>query len=60
MALFKLIKFFESTLKELEQAKPKTMLYKWFIDFRIKNTKKRIAILRNELAIKKNYNSPYK
>lgn len=60
MALFKLIKLFESGLQELEQIKPKTMLYKWFIDFRIKNTKKRIAVLRNELAFRKNYKQPYK
>jgi hypothetical protein len=60
VALFKLIKLFESGLQELEKVKPKTMLYKWFIDFRIKNTKKRIAVLRNELAIRKNYKQPYK
>jgi hypothetical protein len=60
VALFKLIKLFESGLQELEQTKPKTMLYKWYIDFRIKNTKKRIAVLRNELATRKNYSHPYK
>jgi hypothetical protein len=60
VALFKLIKLFESGLQELEQTKPKTMLYKWYIDFRIKNTKKRIAVLRNELATRKNHRHPYK
>ena len=60
MALFKLIKLFEFGLQELEQTKPKTMLCKWYIDFRIKNTKKRIAVLRNELATRKNHRHPYK
>jgi hypothetical protein len=60
VALFKLIKLFESGLQELEQRKPMNSLHKWYIDYRIKNTKKRIAVLRNELAIRKNYKHPYK
>ena len=60
MALFKLIKLFESGLQELEQRKPMNSLHKWHIDYRIKNTKKRIAVLRNELAYRKNYSHPYK
>jgi hypothetical protein len=60
VALFKLIKLFESGLQELEQIKPMNALHKWYIDYRIKNTKKRIAVLRNELAFRKNYKHPYK
>jgi hypothetical protein len=60
VALFKLIKLFESGLSELEQIKPVNALHKWYIDYKIRNTKKRIAVLQNELAFRKNYKHPYK
>lgn len=53
MALFKLIKEFELRLSELENKKPKNLLFKMIIDNQIRGLKCRINELKNEVAERK-------
>lgn len=53
MALFRLIKQFESTLFELEQRRSKICIIRQLDDFRIKRLKYRIRELREEVASRK-------
>lgn len=53
MALFRLIKQFESTLFELEQRRSKICIIRQLDDFRIKRLKSRIRELREEVASRK-------
>jgi len=53
VALFRLIKQFESTLFELEQRRSKICIIRQLDDFRIKRLKCRIRELREEVASRK-------
>jgi hypothetical protein len=53
VALFRLIKQFESTLFELEQRRSKICIIRQLDDFRIKRLKYRIRELREEVASRK-------
>ena len=53
MALFRLIKQFESTLFELEQRRSKICIIRQLDDFRIKRLKCRIKELREEVSSRK-------
>jgi hypothetical protein len=53
VALFKLIKQFETTLFKLEQNRSKFFIIRQLDDFRIKVLKERIRELREEVASKK-------
>jgi hypothetical protein len=53
VALFRLIKQFESTLFELEQRRSKICIIRQLDDFRIKRLKSRIRELREEVASRK-------
>lgn len=57
MALFKLIKEFETTLSKLEQNRSKFFIIRQLDDFRIKVLKERIKELREEVASKKKQKS---
>lgn len=53
MALFKLIKDFETSLSKLEQNRSKFFIIQQLDDFRIKILKERIRELREEVASRK-------
>jgi hypothetical protein len=53
VALFRLIKQFESTLFELEQRRSKICIIRQLDDFRIKRLKCRIKELREEVSSRK-------
>jgi hypothetical protein len=57
VALFKLIKEFETTLSKLEQNRSKFFIIRQLDDFRIKVLKERIKELREEVASKKKQKS---
>lgn len=55
MALFKLIKHFESTLVKLEQERSNFFIIQSLNDFRIKMLKSRIKELRDEVDFRKKH-----
>ncbi len=60
MALFKLIKDFETSLSKLEQNRSKFFIIQQLDDFRIKILKERIRELREEVASRKKQKNDHK
>jgi len=52
MPKFKLIKDLEKNLKLVEEESPTNFFSKWFKNFRIKEIKKRICVLRSSVKKK--------
>jgi hypothetical protein len=55
VALFKLIKYFESSLVKLEQERSNCFIIRQLDDFRIKTIKARIKELRDEVDFRKKH-----
>ena len=60
MAIYKLIKMYQTALQEVENSKPKTWCGKYFKEVKICNINKRLSILRKEAEELKSHKPEYK
>jgi|LauGreDrversion4_2_1035121.scaffolds.fasta_scaffold428085_2 hypothetical protein len=60
MAIYKLIKMYQTALQEVENSKPKTWCGKYFKEVKICNINKRLSVLRKEAEALKSHKPEYK
>jgi hypothetical protein len=60
VAIYKLIKMYQTALYEVESTKPRTRCGKYFKEIRICNINKRLTALRKEAELMKSHKPEYK